>query len=98
MSKLRPHLKRRACDPESGSPKSYGFDLSSVDEFRADAKVAFVVKGAATPSGYFHLFINLRGASSAFDYIRYKVVSSYDPAECASESRFQGRASWFQHL
>lgn len=77
--KLRPHLKRRACDPESGSPNSCGFELSSVDKFRADTKVASKTNGAATPSEYLDTFINLRGASSAYNYIRYKVVSSYDP-------------------
>ena len=82
--KARRHMKRAACDPEPSNPNTYGFDLSSAAKFRADAKIASVAKGAPTPSGYFSTFTNLQGASSAYGYLGYKVVTSYDPAVCAS--------------
>jgi len=84
-AKLRRHLKRAACDLEPSNPNTYGFDLSSASSFRADAKIASVAKAASTPSGYFNTFTNLQGASSAYGYLGYKVVTSYDPSECASE-------------
>lgn len=82
--KLKRHMKRAACDPEPSNPNTYEFDLSSAAKFRADAKIASVAKGASTPSGYFSTFTNLLGASSAYGYLGYKVVTSYDPSVCAS--------------
>ena len=82
--KVRRHIKRAACDPEPSNPNTYGFDLSSAAKFRADTKIASVAKGASTPSGYFNTFTNLQGASSAYGYMGYKVVQSYDPSLCAS--------------
>ncbi|KAH6637820.1 hypothetical protein C7974DRAFT_411282 [Boeremia exigua] len=85
VPKARRHLKRAACDLEPSNPNTYGFDLSSAAKFRADTKIVSVAKGASTPSGYFNTFTNLQGASSAYGYLGYKVVTSYDPSECASE-------------
>jgi hypothetical protein len=85
VPEVKKHLKRGACDPEPSNPNTYGFDLSSASKFRADTKVASVAKGASTPSGYFNTFTNLQGASSAYGYLGYKVVESYDPSHCASE-------------
>jgi hypothetical protein len=82
---VKRHLKRAACDPEPSNPNTYGIDLSSASKFRADTKLASVAKGASTPSGYFNTFTNLQGASSAYGYMGYKVVESYDPSLCASE-------------
>jgi hypothetical protein len=82
---VKRHLKRAACDPEPSNPNIYGFDLSSAKSFRDDTKLASVAKGASTPSGYFNTFTNLHGASSAYGYLGYKVVESYDPSICASE-------------
>jgi hypothetical protein len=82
---VKKHKKRAACDPEPSNPNTYGFDLSSASKFRADSKVASVAKGASTPSGYFNTFTNLQAASSAYGYLGYKVVESYDPSLCASE-------------
>jgi hypothetical protein len=82
---VKRHLKRAACDPEPSNPNTYGIDLSSASKFRADTKLASLAKGASTPSGYFNTFTNLQGASSAYGYMGYKVVESYDPSLCASE-------------
>jgi hypothetical protein len=82
---VKRHLKRAACDPEPSNPNTYGIDLSSASKFRADIKLASLAKGASTPSGYFNTFTNLQGASSAYGYMGYKVVESYDPSLCASE-------------
>ncbi|KAF3004753.1 hypothetical protein E8E13_000515 [Curvularia kusanoi] len=82
--KLKGHMKRAACDPEPSNPKTYEFDLSSAPNFRADPKIASLANGASTPSGYFNTFTNLQGASSAYGYLGYKVVTSYDPSVCAS--------------
>ena len=85
VPEVKKHLRRGACDPEPSNPNTYGFDLSSASKFRADSKIASVAKGASTPSGYFNTFTNLQGASSAYGYLGYKVVESYDPSHCASE-------------
>ena len=82
---VKRHLKRAACDREPSNANTYGFDLSSASSFHADTKVASVAQGASTPSGYFNTFTNLQGASSAYGYLGYKVVTSYDPSECAAE-------------
>lgn len=82
---VKRHLKRGACDKEPSNPNTYDFDLSSASKFRADTKVASVAKSASAPSGYYSTFTNLQGASSAYGYLGYKVVTSYDPASCASE-------------
>ncbi|KAJ8118472.1 hypothetical protein OPT61_g546 [Boeremia exigua] len=84
-AKIERHSKRATCDVEPSNPNTYAFDLSSAAKFRADSKIASVAKAASTPSGYFNTFTNLQGASSAYGYLGYKVVTSYDPAECASE-------------
>ncbi|KAI4920641.1 uncharacterized protein J4E92_008284 [Alternaria infectoria] len=85
VPEIKKHLRRGACDPEPSNPNTYGFDLSSASKFRADSKIASVAKGASTPSGYFNTFTNLQGASSAYGYLGYKVVETYDPSHCASE-------------
>ncbi|KAI4677829.1 hypothetical protein J4E81_010759 [Alternaria sp. BMP 2799] len=85
VPEVKKHLRRGACDPEPSNPNTYGFDLSSASKFRADTKIASVAKGASTPSGYFNTFTNLQGASSAYGYLGYKVVETYDPSHCASE-------------
>lgn len=83
--KLKRYTKRLACDNEPSNPNTYGFDLSSAANFRVDSKIASVAKSVATPSGYFSTFTNLQGASSAYGYLGYKIVTSYDPAVCAKE-------------
>ncbi|KAF1834799.1 hypothetical protein BDW02DRAFT_475931, partial [Decorospora gaudefroyi] len=50
-----------------------------------DTNVASVAKGASTPSGYFNTFTNLQGASSAYGYLGYSTVESYDPSVCATK-------------
>ncbi|RYN18575.1 hypothetical protein AA0112_g11521 [Alternaria arborescens] len=85
LFQIKRHLKRAACDQEPSNPNIYGIDLSSASKFRADTKLASLAKGASTPSGYFNTFTNLQGVSSAYGYMGYKVVESYDPSLCASE-------------
>lgn len=67
---------RNACDPQQTIANYYNVDASTYDKFKADAKIASVANGAATPSGYINNFKNKGAASSAceFSHARLRIL------------------------
>lgn len=74
---------RAACNPQPTMANVYGIDVSSAAAFRADTIAAGKANNAVTPSGYSLSFQNSLKASSAYGYLGYQTVSSYDPSICA---------------
>ncbi|OHE99004.1 hypothetical protein CORC01_05694 [Colletotrichum orchidophilum] len=76
-------VERAACDPQpSGSGPVPSPDTPAA--FLSSADLASAANNAATPSGYFNTFTNLQGSSSAYGYMGYTTLSSYDTQACAS--------------
>ncbi|GME48836.1 Carbohydrate-binding protein [Neofusicoccum parvum] len=77
--------RRTACAPQATISNYYKVDVSSYDNFKADAKIASVANAASTPQGYFNNFKNQAGANSAYAYLGYSVLTTgYDVAACAN--------------
>lgn len=76
---------RAACNPQPTMANVYGIDVSSAAAFRADTIAAGKANNAVTPSGYSLSFQNSLKASSAYGYLGYQTVSSYDPSICAKK-------------
>lgn len=76
--------KRSACEPQ---PAGSG---PAVTPDTAEAFVAFdafksAAEGASVPSGYVQTFSNLKASLSAYGYLGYTALESYDTALCASK-------------
>lgn len=76
---------RAACDPQATIPNVYNVDVSSYSKFKNDATIASVASSATAPLGYFEAFKNLKGANSAYAYLGYSVVKTYDVNACAKK-------------
>jgi hypothetical protein len=86
LQKKRDLLQARAaCNAQPTMANVYGIDVSSAAAFRADTIAAGKANNAVTPSGYSLSFQNSLKASSAYGYLGYQTVSSYDPSICASK-------------
>jgi hypothetical protein len=80
-----PELEARtACEPQ---PSGQGVvpDGDSVDTFLAYQGFADAANGASVPSGYVQTYQNLKASSSAYGYMGYTALDSYDVALCASK-------------
>ncbi|KAL1303069.1 hypothetical protein AAFC00_006514 [Neodothiora populina] len=77
--------KRTACAPQATFSDSYGVDVSSYQNFKADQKIASVAIAAPTPSGYYQNSKSLLGAQSAYGYLGYAQVKTYDVQTCADK-------------
>jgi hypothetical protein len=75
---------RSACGPQ---PLGQGVvpDGDTVDAFLAYKGFADAATGAAVPSGYVQTYENLKASSSAYGYMGYTALDSYDVALCASK-------------
>lgn len=76
--------KRAACDPQR-----LGFG-PAVTPDTAEAFLAFdefktTAEGASAPSGYEQTFVNLQASNSAYGYLTYTEIESYDTALAASK-------------
>jgi hypothetical protein len=76
--------KRFACEPQRAG---HG---PSVSPDTAEAFLAFddfktISEGAPTPNGYVRNFVNLQASNSAYGYMGYTELESYDTALCASK-------------
>lgn len=78
-------LRRTACAAQATIANYYGVNVTSYSAFKADPIIASVASAAATPAGYFQNFVNLPGANSAYGYLGYSVVKTYDVATCATK-------------
>ncbi|KAK1701938.1 hypothetical protein BDP67DRAFT_483913 [Colletotrichum lupini] len=77
-------VERSACEIQ---PVGYG-PVSNPDTsaaFLSDTDLSSAANNAATPSGYFNTFKNLQGSSSAYGYMGYTTLTSYDTQACASK-------------
>ncbi|KAK4541626.1 hypothetical protein LTR36_007770 [Oleoguttula mirabilis] len=78
--------KRTACAPQATMSNFYNVNVNNYSAFKADATISSVANAAATPSGYFQNFQNLPGASNAYAYLGYSVISTgYDVNSCATK-------------
>lgn len=75
---------RAACEPQPISSNTYNVDLSSADTFRSDGNIASAANSAPNPSGYYRSFQNLKRATSAYAYLGFNTVASYNPALCSA--------------
>lgn len=76
--------KRAACDPvRPGFGPAVSPDTDEAflafNDFKATAE------GASVPSGYKQTFVNLKASNSAYGYLGYTELESYDTALCASK-------------
>lgn len=79
-------LKRTACEPQATIPNYYGVNVDTHSAFQSDAAIASAASSAPVPAGYSQNFANLQGASSAYAYMGYSVITTgYDTAKCASK-------------
>ncbi|THV78875.1 hypothetical protein D6D29_07325 [Aureobasidium pullulans] len=76
---------RAACAAQPTMANVYNIDVSSASAFRADTIAAGKANNAVTPSGYALNFQNSGKASSAYGYLGYQTVPSYDPSICANK-------------
>ena len=76
--------KRAACDPQRAghgptvSPDT-AEDFLAFDDFKTTAE------GATTPDGFVRTFVNLKASNSAYGYLGYTELESYDTGLCASK-------------
>ncbi|KAL1615439.1 hypothetical protein SLS56_011814 [Neofusicoccum ribis] len=79
--------KRKACDIQPSvslvSPLSFAMDISYSD-FKSNSLIASAALNAPEPTGYFSAFKNKAAANSAYMYMGYTMVKSYDILGCAN--------------
>ncbi|GME38770.1 carbohydrate-binding-like protein [Neofusicoccum parvum] len=79
--------KRKACDIQPSlslaSPLSFATDISYSD-FKSNSLIASAALNAPEPTGYFSAFKNKAAANSAYMYMGYTMVKSYDTLGCAN--------------
>lgn len=89
-----PVVKRAASSSTTGSciggnPQPTGSGpVSSPDTpagYRQNSAYGNAAKTAATPSGYMNSFTNLTGATSAYAYLGFSSITTYNPATCATQ-------------
>ncbi|ETS87155.1 hypothetical protein PFICI_00983 [Pestalotiopsis fici W106-1] len=92
--KMRRDMKNRlAFDKRDGNcavqPVGYGPvpDPDTPDAFLADTDFSTAAQSATTPSGFVQSFSNLQGSNSAYAYMGYTALKSYDAATCASKCK-----------
>lgn len=86
-------LEKRATDASSGcatrqiQPTGAGPVPSpdTASAFLAYSYFSSVASAAPTPSGYVSAFTNLQAENSAYGYLGYTVLSSYDTQSCANQ-------------
>ncbi|KAI0153061.1 hypothetical protein GGR57DRAFT_492494 [Xylariaceae sp. FL1272] len=76
--------KREACDPEPvGAGPIPSTDTAAA--FLAFSDLSDAAENAAVPAGYVSAFTNLQASSSAYGYLGFTNLDSYDPAACAAK-------------
>jgi len=76
-----------ACATRPAQPTGAGPVPSpdTASAFLADAAISSIAVNAPTPSGYVSAFTNLQAENSAYGYMGYTLLSSYDTAACAAQ-------------
>ncbi|KAI8317307.1 hypothetical protein K4K59_008606 [Colletotrichum sp. SAR11_240] len=75
---------RGACDPQpTGAGPVPSPDTAAA--FLSSADLSAAAKNAPTPAGYFNTFKNLQASSSAYGYMGYATLDSYDTKACAAK-------------
>lgn len=62
-------------------------DPDTPDAFLADTDFSSAAQSAVTPSGFVQSFSNLEGSNSAYAYMGYTALDSYDAGVCASKCK-----------
>ncbi|KAG9675574.1 hypothetical protein KCU99_g4532, partial [Aureobasidium melanogenum] len=76
------NVKRNACDPQATGIYTYQTDSASA--FRADPRWASMASNAPVPTGFVQTQTNANGANSAYGYLGYHNLDSYDTSSCAN--------------
>lgn len=80
--------KRSACGPE---PSGYGPVTTNPKDdaasFLANPVYANTANSAAVPAGYVQTFKNLNASSSAYGYLGFTNLQSYNPQTCATKCK-----------
>jgi hypothetical protein len=75
---------RNACDPQaSGAGPVPSPDTASA--FLAYPSLRSIASAAPVPTGYTQTFSNLNGSSSAYGYMGFTTLTSYDTDQCAAK-------------
>ncbi|CAD0087479.1 unnamed protein product [Aureobasidium mustum] len=75
------NVKRNACDTQAAGVYTYQTDSASA--FRADPRWASMASNAPVPTGFVQTQTNANGANSAYGYLGYHNLDSYDVNACA---------------
>ncbi|KAI4715907.1 hypothetical protein E4T48_07913 [Aureobasidium sp. EXF-10727] len=77
------NLKRAACDAQPTGVADYALQTDTVAAFSADPRWPSLASAAPTPSGFVQTQKNANGANSAYGYLGYRNLKSYDSQACA---------------
>lgn len=78
-------IKRAACDVQPTGVSAYALQTDSASAFRADPRWASLASAAPTPAGFVQTQLNANGANSAYGYLGYYNLDSYDTQACATK-------------
>lgn len=82
----RDNAKRTACAPQPTGVAAYAVGSpDTASAFAAAASFSSIASAASTPSGYSNTFVNLNASNSAYGYLGYTTLSTYDTNSCATK-------------
>ncbi|KAI5198588.1 hypothetical protein E4T39_06678 [Aureobasidium subglaciale] len=76
------NVKRNACGTQAAGVYSYQTDSASA--FRADPRWASMASSVPVPTGFVQTQTNANAANSAYGYLGYHNLDSYDTSACAN--------------
>jgi hypothetical protein len=74
-----------ACTALPTGVAAYALSADTASDFRANASFASIASNAPVPSGYISTVVNAGGANSAYGYLGYSNLASYDTNACAAK-------------
>ncbi|KAI5247013.1 hypothetical protein E4T42_06178 [Aureobasidium subglaciale] len=78
-------VARAACTTLPSGVAAYALSSDTASDFRANASFASIASAAPVPSGYVNTVLNGAGANSAYGYLGYFNLKSYDTNACAAK-------------
>lgn len=78
-------VKRNACSPLPTGVVGLVAPNSTVSDFMASEQIVDAALGALTPTNYTQVYQNMNGSTSAYYYMGYTLMNSYDVATCAAK-------------
>ncbi|KAI5197076.1 hypothetical protein E4T38_08194 [Aureobasidium subglaciale] len=76
---------RAACTALPTGIAAYALSADTASDFRANSSWASIASQAPVPSGYVNTVLNAAGANSAYGYLGYSNLASYDTNACAAK-------------